>query len=208
MDLSTWLLFVGTEVVLSLVPGPAVCFVVAQGLRAGVRPAMAASLGILLANAVYFLLSALGLGAVLVAMPNLLNALRWLGIGYLVWLGLHALWPRGTATASSPPAPAATGSPLRLGFWLQMANPKALLFFVSILPGFVALERADAWPAWLQITVFGVTSVAAEIWVLFGYGALAAAASRHLRDGQFARWLDRGAGVVLLAVAAWMLLHS
>lgn len=205
VDLSTWLVFLGTEVVLAFVPGPAVCFVVAQGVRRGTRAAMAASLGILLANAVWFAASALGLGAVLVAVPGLLLTLRWLGAGYVAWLGLRALWPH----ASSPLDTGTTTSaaPLRAGFVLQMMNPKALLFFAAILPGFVA-DDAAAWPAWLQIGMFGLTSIGSEIWVLFGYGALAAAASARLRDGDLLRHVDRATGLVLLAVAWWLLVHA
>src|SRR5688572_19386943 len=121
------------EIVLSLVPGPAVLFVVAQGLRCGVRAAMAASVGILLANALYFALSALGVAAVLIAVPGLLTTMRWAGAAYVAWLGVMAL--RAPANAVQREADAATGRPLQRGFWLQMANPKAILFFASILPG-------------------------------------------------------------------------
>ncbi len=204
MDLTTWLVFLGSEIVLSLVPGPAVLFVIANGLRSGTRAAMLAGIGTLLANACYFLLSALGVAAVLVAVPGLLTTLRWLGALYVAWLGVMAL--RAPAVAIEPAANAAADRPLQRGFRLQLANPKALLFFASILPGFVDVDSPDAWPAWLQIAVFGVTSVGTEVWVLFGYGALAAAASARVRDPRWLRRLDQGAGIVLLCVAVWLVL--
>jgi homoserine/homoserine lactone efflux protein len=206
MDFATWLLFLGTEIVLSLVPGPAVVFVVTQGLRAGRRAAMVASLGILAANAIWFVASALGIGAVLVALPGLLTALRWAGAAYIAWLGVDALRPRPHANAGMLAGATAAPRPFRTGVLLQLANPKALLFFAAILPGFVAIGRTDAWPPWLQIAVLGITSIAAEIQVLFGYATLAAAASSRLGDPVFAQRVERGAGLVLLAVAAWLVL--
>ncbi len=207
MDATTWLLFLGSEVVLSLVPGPAVCFVVAQGLRGGRRAATPATFGILLANALYFALSACGLAAVLVAVPGLLTTLRWIGAAYVAWLGVQAVWPHRIAALDAD-AIAAARAPLREGFLVQIGNPKALLFFAAILPGFVQADRPDAWPAWLQIAVFGATSVGSEVWVLLGYGALAAAASTRFREPEWLARFDRCAGVVLLGVAAWLALRS
>lgn len=205
MDLTTWLVFLGSEVVLSLVPGPAVLFVIATGLRAGTRAAMLAAAGTLLANATYFALSALGVAAVFVAVPGLLTTLRWAGAAYVAWLGFMAL--RAPTIALDPEANATADRPLQRGFWLQLANPKAVLFFASILPGFVDVESPGAWPAWLQIAVFGVTSVGTEVWVLFGYGVLAAAASARVHDPRWLRALDRSAGVALLCVAVWLVLR-
>src|SRR5262245_46582330 len=100
MAWDTWLWFFVTELVLSLTPGPAVRFVIAQGLRCGAWRAFGASLGILLANALWFLLSALGLGAVLLALPSLLAVLRWAGAAYVAWLGVQGLRSRGHVAAT------------------------------------------------------------------------------------------------------------
>jgi homoserine/homoserine lactone efflux protein len=207
MAWDVWLLFLGTELVLSCVPGPAVLFVIAQGLRWGARRSLGASLGILAANACCFALSALGIGALLAARPSLLALLRWAGAAYVAWLGAAALCSRGAvaiagAAASAPPTALLL---LRRGAQLQFANPKALLFFAAILPGFVDPRLAFA--PWQQVLVLGVTSVLAEFGVLAGYGALAARASARLQRPGFARAFDRAAGAVLLAVAAWIALR-
>jgi threonine/homoserine/homoserine lactone efflux protein len=207
MNFGTWLAFLGLEIVLALTPGPAVLFVVTQALRHGGGRAVFATLGILLANALYFALSGLGIAAVLADSPRVLTAVTWLGVGWLVYLALQALRSDGVVAAAAVDGGPTRLALLRSAFVLQIANPKALVFFAAILPGFVTTE-ANAWPAGLQILVLGVTSVVNEFCVLLGYGLGAGAASARMREPAFGRRLDRLAGVLLLTVAAWIALRS
>jgi len=215
-----WLLFFVTETLLSFSPGPAVLFVVAQGIAGGGRGGLAATCGVLGANALWFLASALGLGAVLVATPGLFAAVRWLGCAYVVWLGIAALRGGGpvgaqaNTSANGDAAGAGADTAIavppfaavaRRGLWLQLSNPKALMFFGAILPGFV--DPRGAWPPWLQVLVYAVTSIGTEFWVLLGYGLLAGAVRDRLRDPRYARAVDRAAGVLLLLVALWIALR-
>ncbi len=209
MAWNVWSLFFFTETLLSFSPGPAVLFVVAQGLCGGRRGGLAATLGVLTANAVWFLLSALGIGVVLAAVPQALELLRWLGAAYVAWLGLASLrgaGPLSLRALDEALTPASFATVLRRGLLLQLANPKALVFFAAILPGFVT--EHGAWPPWLQVLVFAVTSIGTEFWVLLGYGALAGAASARLRDPRWARGVDRAAGVLLLLVAVWIAIRA
>ena len=65
MSLSAWTVFVATEIVLCLTPGPAVLFVLSHGLRQGGRASLWANGGILAGNTFYYLVSAVGVGALL-----------------------------------------------------------------------------------------------------------------------------------------------
>ena len=91
MTLQTWLLFCATETLLSLTPGPAVLLVVGQALGRGGRAGLVAACGILSANAMYFALSATGLGAILLASSQLFTAIKWLGAIYLIIVGLQMI---------------------------------------------------------------------------------------------------------------------
>lgn len=201
MSWHTWWLFLITETALSLSPGPAVLLVVSQGLRHGGRRSVFSSCGILSANAVYFAVSAAGLGAAILASYELFSLIRWAGAAYLVWLGLRAIFGSQSTFLPEANGSAPIESNRRLfinGFLLQAANPKALVFFAAILPQFVT----PAQPMAIQFAVLGVTSVVAEFFVLLGYGVLAGRASALARQPRFAKTADRVAGALLLGAAA------
>jgi len=199
----TYWLYVLTEAALSLSPGPAVMLVIACGLTLGARRSIAATLGILSANAIYFAISATGLGAVLVSSRAFFFAVKWIGAAYLVYLGLRALFGQPSPITASKQA--ARGSTWRSiyasGLTLQLANPKTLIFFVAILPQFVdPFLPVAAQMAWLA-----AGSVVPEFFILAGYGFLASRAARVATDPRYARWTDRVAGALVLAAAALVL---
>ena len=198
MSWHTWWLFLVTETVLSLTPGPAVLLVISQGLKAGGRRSLFSSCGILSANVVYFAVSATGLGALLLASYRIFSVIRWVGAAYLIWLGLRALFGGHSSLAeqvSGKPGPRVANHRLFTnGFILQASNPKALIFFAAILPQFVS----PAEPIARQFALLGVTSVVAEFFVLLSYGMLAGRASALAHQPRFARFADRVAGVLLI----------
>jgi threonine/homoserine/homoserine lactone efflux protein len=211
MDGDTWFAFFWLALVSSLAPGPAVLFVVAQALRCGAMRAVGATLGILTANACFFALAGCGVGALLQAQPLLYGILRWSGVLFVAWLGMQCLRSRGLANARGADDPT-TALPsfaalLRRGFVLQFANPKALIFFGTLLPPFLAVGH-DAWPIGWQVFVLGVTSVVPEFFVLLGYGWLSGAANTRLQSAHWVLWLDRIVGVMLLGVAGWVALRG
>lgn len=201
MSWHTWWLFLVTETALCISPGPAVLLVVSQGLRRGGRSSVFSSCGILSANAVYFAISAFGLGAAILASYELFSVIRWAGAAYLVWLGLRAIFGNHSVLVTGASGAGTFDSHRRLfanGFILQAANPKALVFFAAILPQFVN----PAEPIARQLALLGVTSVVAEFFVLLGYGMLAGRASSLARKPRFARTADRVSGLLLLGAAA------
>src|SRR6266700_4828445 len=129
MRWEVWVLFVATEAVLSMTPGPAVLYVLSQAIRRGPAKSIWASGGILGANAVYFALSASSLGAVIVASYKLFFLIKWAGAAYLVYLGLRSFFGKASVVALPESREDSRTGPriLRDGVFLQAANPKALL---------------------------------------------------------------------------------
>jgi len=191
-----WLLFVMTEAVLSLTPGPAVLYVLSQAIRRGPAKSVWASWGILSANAAYFVLSATSLGAVIVASYKLFFLIKWLGAAYLVYLGIGSFLGK-SSVMSLPEAGADSRSGVRIlrdGFFLQGANPKALLFFTAILPQFIDTRHNIAF----QILVLGISSIVVEFAILFTYGQLAGRVLATARSPRFEKLTNRIAGSLLI----------
>ena len=199
MTLNVWLTFVVLETVLCFTPGPAVLFVVSTSLARGARAGLGGSWGIVACNTLYFLLSALGVAAVILASARLFTALKWLGAAYLVWIGLRMLVARAVPVdvpAAEPRAGDGYAALIR-GFAVQAANPKALAFFVALLPQFIDVHASVP----EQVAILAVTSVVIELCVLALYVRVAIRAGAYA-GGRWATWLTRVAGGLLVAAGA------
>jgi homoserine/homoserine lactone efflux protein len=216
MTFQSWLLFFVMETSLSLSPGPAVFYVVSQSVR-GLPRALPATLGILSANALYFALSATSLGALIATSARFFTVAKWLGAAYLIYLGVHALLAAAASRAvtledggAAPPA-ADRGERRRIylgALTLQLSNPKALLFFLALLPQFIDTHRAVA----PQMAVLAATSMLPEFCILLTYGWLANraahASARFGVTGGMNRWLAWIEGIGLIGCATLVLKFS
>jgi len=195
MSLELWLAFCATEAVLCFTPGPAVLFVTSVAMARGMRGGFAGALGILAGNLFYFALSGTGIAAVILASGRLFTVLKWFGASYLFWIGVRMLVSR-----ARPAAPIATQPVSRSfgrGFVVQAANPKALVFFVALLPQFIDPTQ----PVGLQLVILGASSVVIECAVLTLYAAVAARA-RAVAGQRWSAPLERIGGGFLVAAAA------
>lgn len=194
MSLEAWLAFCVTEAVLCFTPGPAVLLVVSVALARGAGGGMRAGLGILAANTLYFVLSALGIGAAIVASHELFTVIQWAGAAYLIYLGVRMIFPRRADGPASAEPRLLQGRGFRRGFIVQSANPKTLVFFTALLPQFLDPSGALVF----QVAVLGVSSVVIELLALAVY-ALAASRARALAGGAWVARIERVGGGFLVA---------
>jgi threonine/homoserine/homoserine lactone efflux protein len=202
MSWQVWATFAVLETVLCFTPGPAVLLVMSQALSRGTGRAVFSILGIIAANSAYFVLSATGIGAILMASYNTFFAIKWLGAAYLVWLGLNEIFGTPTLTVIRPAGDGRADARRMFlkGFVLQMSNPKALVFFTALVPQFLNPHA----PLALQVAILAVTSMVIEFCVQLFYAALTGRFSHLAARPSFAKIIGRVAGSLLIAAGAGM----
>jgi homoserine/homoserine lactone efflux protein len=196
MTLKLLLIFAVTEFLLSMTPGPAVLLVISQGMKFGFASSIRGTLGILTGNAIYFALSAAGLGALLIASATLFEAIRWAGVAYLVYVGIRMLISKTDAQTIMDRSISPRRS-LRLfsqGLITQLSNPKAIVFFTALLPQFVSPGNH----VFQQFLVLGITSIAVEFPILLVYGLIAERGVSLILKGRLSGVPDRVAGAFLI----------
>jgi homoserine/homoserine lactone efflux protein len=194
MPLHTLYWFIGAEIIFSVTPGPAVLLISAYGFRGGFRAALAANAGIQSGNAIYILVSALGLGALFAASALAFDIVKALGAAYLIFLGIRTIWQAGKTREK---APGLLGKPYAQALLTQLGNPKAVLFFGALLPQFLN-PHTPVLPQYAQM--FAIIMIGETI-ILGFYGWLAAQGAR-LTSRRFAIWRERVSGGVLVAIGA------
>ena len=131
--------YVPAALALNLTPGADMMFCLAQGARGGARPAIAASAGISAGSMVHVTAAGLGLGALVAGAPWAFDAIRWIGVGYLLWLAWKTL--RTPIGAGGRPA-VRPARAFRDGLVVNLTNPKVILFILAFVPQFVDPARA------------------------------------------------------------------
>lgn len=188
----------GTALLIELTPGPNMAYLAVVAATDGRRVGYAAVAGVALGLALVGLAAALGLAAAIQASPVLYQVLRWGGVAYLLWLAWDG-W-RGANDASEF---APQGSSLRRffgrGLVTNLLNPKAAVFYVSMLPGFVTPGA----PVLPQTLALSATFVLVASGVHLSIVTLAGAAQRLLADPARERVIRRALSLALVAVAGW-----
>jgi len=190
--------FLGVMAVMAITPGPANLFAVATGMEKGRASALIGVVGMNAATLVWFGAAALGLGALVAAFPQVFRIIAVLGALYVAWLGIKAL--RGAfATAAEPDhVEVRRGrSALIDGFTVQIANPKAILFFTAVLPPFLDVHR----PVAPQLALFALATIGMDVLSMSAYGLGGAALANRMNQPRFKRGFGIFVGALLILAA-------
>lgn len=180
------LAFLPAALALNLTPGADMMFTLGQGLKGGWKAGQAANLGIAAGGMVHVTLAALGLAAVIKAHPAAFEAVRWAGVGYLLWLAWKSLSAGPVRPAQVTRAP--LGRVFREALMVNLLNPKVILFILSFLPQFVDPAR----PVMPQFLTLGAVFCAGGLAVNGVVGGFAGGIGARLaRSDILSRWLGR-----------------
>ena len=201
MTLETWLAFFAACWLISLSPGAGAISCMAAGLRFGLRRAMWNIVGLILGIMFVLLVVAVGLGALLATSTIAFLVVKWLGVAYLVWLGVQQWRAPAIAINADAAATDMAGSRRQLvmrGFLVNATNPKGIVFMLAVLPQFID----PALPQLPQYAICGATLFFTDLVVMSGYTGLAARVLGLLREPHHVRWVNRTFGGLFVAAGA------
>ncbi|MEV4392257.1 LysE family translocator [Nonomuraea sp. NPDC049607] len=202
-DITHLALFCAATLGLLLVPGPAVLYIVTRSVSQGRSAGLVSVLGVHTGSLVHIGAAALGISALIAASATAFTVVKYVGVAYLLWLGLRKLMKRGGE--SEEVVELKVQSRRRLfweGFVVNVLNPKTAVFFLTFLPLFTDPAAGPVGP---QILLLGA------LWLVLGmasdgmYALLSSVLAARLRGSVRARRrLDVSSGLVYLGLAAWL----
>ncbi|MDQ1054260.1 homoserine/homoserine lactone efflux protein [Arthrobacter sp. SORGH_AS 212] len=172
MQFSLWLALAGAGALISFTPGAGAINTMSNSLNAGFLRSIWGILGQQAALVVHVLIVALGVGVLVSGSPLAFNIIRYAGAAYLVYLGIRQFLSKPAVQEEQ--AAASTFEPavsiFRRGFWVNLLNPKAIVFFLAFTPQFIRPEESLI----TQYAILTATIVAIDILVMWFFFAAAA----------------------------------
>jgi homoserine/homoserine lactone efflux protein len=200
MDLQTLLAFAVMSTAFNVTPGAAVLKVVGDSMSNGWRRSQMSVAGVLVCNFMYCMIAAVGLGAVILASPKLFDVIKWLGVAYLIWIGVTSIYGAISAQDAELLATTKASGPalFRSTFVLQAANPKNVIFSTAVLPVFAG----NAEGAVFNFLVLGVLAAILEYPVLTLYAIAGERVARLATRASSRRLFQMASGVAVIGAAA------
>lgn len=193
--------FALTALVIEITPGPNMGYLAVLSLSRGWQAGAAAVVGVAIGHAIYGVAAALGIAAVIEAAPLLYEILRWAGVAYMAWLAYEA-W---TSEAETSPdvTPDGTRGHARLAFQrgliTNLLNPKAAIFFVTVVPAFVRPDGSVVSQTLLLSAIFVAIATAVHSTIVIMASRLQSFATSEKRR----RPVRRALAVLLAGIAVW-----
>ncbi len=196
MDSGLYLIFLATTVMLIMVPGPSAITAASQGASHPQGKAFFGVLGIACADVLYFSLSATGIASLIIASATLFALIKWVGVAYLFYLGLSAIFSdAGPINLSREQKVSRPGKLFYQGLIVQLANPKALLYFSALLPQFI--DPAE--PVLLQLLIMGASCLLADLLVYSTFSYMGNHLARKQLKARVVNAINKTAGLTLIA---------
>lgn len=182
--------------VLAATPGPGVYATVSQALTAGFRASRDVIAGIVLGDLIFLTFAILGLSAIARVLGSFFFLVRIAGGGYLIWMGWK-LWrsqPLALEANSSAQLSDRPRNRFLLGLFITLGNPKAIIFYLSLLPNLLDLQQLTLMNYLVAASV--VASILSSVMGVYAYAA--AYARTKFASPRAQRILNRCGGTVMI----------
>ena len=157
-SLPTLLTFAAATLLLAATPGPDMTLSISRALAQGKKAALFVVLGTSFGIVVHTLLVAFGISALITASPTAFAILKTGGAAYLLWLAVQAIRFGSSISVQKVEAAAGTAAAnISAGFWVNLLNPKVIIFFMTFLPQFVSADDPSVTGKLLFLGLFFIT---------------------------------------------------
>jgi threonine/homoserine/homoserine lactone efflux protein len=201
-SLSTYAVFLATGMALLAIPGPAVLYVVTRSIEMGRAGGIASVAGITTGTFVHVALATAGISSLILASRVAFDAVKYVGAGYLIFLGARRLLTKKEEVVDENRVPRTRRRAYTQGVVVNLTNPKTIVFIFAFIPQFVDPNAAHPW---LQVLIFGASFACLGFLSDSTYAFVAGAVADKLRGSRkiarFERWFG-GSVLIGLGVAA------
>ena len=200
MNFETWLAFFLTTWMISLSPGAGALICMNHGLELGMRRTLITIIGLEIGSAIVFIIAGVGLGAALLTSDYIFSGIKIIGALYLIYLGLNQ-WRASInitkcISSKNKITQKSNYKIFITGFLTNLTNPKGIIFMVAMLPQFINQTK----PILLQLSIFLLTMISVDIFVMHIYALLALHAQKLLRNPKAMQWQSRIFGSMLIGI--------
>jgi threonine/homoserine/homoserine lactone efflux protein len=193
-----------TMFVLSIVPGPSVFLVIVRSMTSNLSQGLITIGGIVFANIIFILLVVYGVGALVASMDGLYAIIKFAGSAYLFWLGIKLLRVKVKKTEIEQVEESSWNDNFIAGFIVTISAPRAILFYVSLLPNVIDLTKARVPDVLLLMLIATVAVGGAKL----PYALLAYRSSLFLQEEKPKRVMNLFAGVVMILIGSVVALKA
>lgn len=198
--MSNLILFALTVLPLIFTPGPDMLFILSQVMAKGTQSGIKATIGVCCGYLIHSILVALGISAIILAYPLLFDAIRYVGVAYLLYLAFNlfrSVFSKNSLSINKK----ASDSPIKKGFFTALLNPKGMLIYFAILPQFMTKTgHTISQGLMLSVIFIGLCLVV--------YSGLSFVFGRIKGKKQIdQKWVDASAGTMITIAATWLISH-
>ena len=195
MDITLWLSFVGTVLIIGVTPGPSVLLATANSMNYGAKKTLGTVVGDLSANTLQILLSAFGLATIVISSGEIFSLIKWIGVGYLMYMGMRKIIAKpDIGNFKKRTTEKSFFNLYREGFLMSASNPKAIVFFATLFPLFIDQNLALA----PQLVILGLTYLAIDGICLLIYVQFASKLKKSLENRQKIHLQNKIIGTLLI----------
>lgn len=195
MSIEIWFTFVIAVITFCAIPGPTALLVIAQAMKNGKGSGVPMAIGVILGCLTSMTLSLVGLGVILMASSTLFLLFKWLGVGYLIYLGIKTFFDKTSdIEVDTPPEKLSYKKLVISTYCVTTLNPKGIIFFVAFFPQFIDIGSRY----YLQMIILVPTFVVILGSSIFLYSLFAEKAGDRIKSVRARKKMNRIGGSTMI----------